>query len=483
MKKNNSKLVQFVKGSAILVISNIILKATNFLLLPLYTGYLTPDQLGISDSITSLISFVFPLLVLAFDSAFGAFYYDNEEEEYQKKVFNTTFFFLFAMSILTTLVMLGSSYISSFLFHSTKYNISICVAMFSVAVNMWFLPLALQVRMQNKLTLFSIINLVSSFFMILLNIVFVTKLEWGYFSLIASILVVNLMQLILYLIFAKVKISIKLFDKALFKKMLRYALPMVPMVLAEWILSLSDRYILLYFAGEYEVGIYGVAARFLSLITVITNGVYVAYTSFAFSSAKDSNAKQQFIKVLDVVFIILSLLSFTMSIFGKEIISVMADEKYFKAYALIGPLLLGQICYSVNTIMGYGFAHAKKSAYFLVPTLAGTVLNVILNFMFIPKYGSYAAALTTMIGYFVMMIITYFLSQRVYECGYHFGRIVFSLTIMAVAVIWFIDFSLWFKALSFVVILIVIAVCFRSAISDIFKMLKKLLKKSDNVSE
>ena len=84
----------FVRGSIILTVSNLLIKATNFFLLPLYTSYLSPDQLGVSDSIVSLMSIVTPLLVVAFDSAFGAFYYEEDNDLYKKKIFNTTFFFL-----------------------------------------------------------------------------------------------------------------------------------------------------------------------------------------------------------------------------------------------------------------------------------------------------------------------------------------------------------------------------------------------------
>ena len=67
------KIVLFLKGSMILTISNICTKAINFFLLPLYTKYLTPEQLGISDTITTVTSLVYPLLVLGLDSAFSAF--------------------------------------------------------------------------------------------------------------------------------------------------------------------------------------------------------------------------------------------------------------------------------------------------------------------------------------------------------------------------------------------------------------------------
>ena len=84
-----SKQIQFLKGSTILIISNLVIKGINFFLLPLYTKYLTPEALGVSDTIVSLTSMIFPLLVMGLDSAFSAFYFDERSEEHQKRVFNT----------------------------------------------------------------------------------------------------------------------------------------------------------------------------------------------------------------------------------------------------------------------------------------------------------------------------------------------------------------------------------------------------------
>ena len=71
-----SKQRTFVKGSLIITISNLLIKGVTFFLLPLYTRYLTPKMLGVSDSVTTFTGFVFPILVLGLDSAFSAFYFD-----------------------------------------------------------------------------------------------------------------------------------------------------------------------------------------------------------------------------------------------------------------------------------------------------------------------------------------------------------------------------------------------------------------------
>ena len=95
MKTDSKKqgIGQFVSGSIVLTLSNVIIKAANFLFLPLYTRYLSSEELGISDLISNLTAFIAPLLIWGFDSAFSAFYYDEDSDVHRERVFNTAFFF------------------------------------------------------------------------------------------------------------------------------------------------------------------------------------------------------------------------------------------------------------------------------------------------------------------------------------------------------------------------------------------------------
>ena len=84
----------FAASSGILVLSNVLLKAVNFFLMPIYTAHLTAEMLGISDTVTTFTGLLFPICIMGLDSAFSAFYYDKGERQ-AEKVFHTIFFVLF----------------------------------------------------------------------------------------------------------------------------------------------------------------------------------------------------------------------------------------------------------------------------------------------------------------------------------------------------------------------------------------------------
>lgn len=476
MKKRTTKLTQFVRGTFVLTLSNVLIKAANFFLLPLYTKYLPPDQLGISDSIVSLMSIVFPILVTGFDSAFSAFYYEKEGEEFKKAVFNTTFWYLVVMSILLLVPILFAGPISVLLFGKASYTLAIRIAMVSVAVNMWFLPFSLLMRIENRMTIFSAINFFSSLLMILMNIYMVTILGIGYMALIISNFLVHVIQLILYAAFTNMKLAVNYWDGELFKRMLRYALPMLPMIVSNWMLSLSDRYVLLWTRGEYEVGIYSVAARFLNVLTVVTSAIFTAFVSFAFSTNKDEDAKRQYVFVLDAVHLFLIAICLGVSVLSTEILQLMVNENYYTANVLIGPLLLGQVCYSANTIIGYGFAYEKKSGFFLIPAFTGALLNLVLNLILIPVYGAQAASWTTFVGYLVMLIITIVLAQRVYYCKYHIGCLLVSVAMAGIAVGVTPNMGLGYKLVLLMVCFFVLVFMYRTVVQAVYSKIRSIVK-------
>lgn len=477
MKEKEVGMKDFAYGSMILMISNIVLKAANFLFLPLYTKYLAPAEMGISDTITNFTAFVLPLLVCGFDSAFGVFYFDKNDSQRYKKVFNTVQITMMRVSLVLIIFGLCARPLSTFLFGNKEYVTAIIISLFGVALSLWMLAFSLHIRMQNRMGVMGIISIVTSLVMLILNIVFVVYMKMGYMSLIVSSTLAHMLQLVLYVFFGKIKIERSYYDNELFKEMLKYALPMLPIAIVNWILALSDRYVILYFWNEEAVGLYGIANRFVTVLNVVTSSITMAFTTFAFSNAQKSDAKDKYVKVLSYVYLILIFAVFTISVFAKPVIELMTEASYYESYLLLQPLLFGQLGYCVSSIIGYGFAHAHKSKYFLVPSTIAMLINVILNFVFVPEYGAYAASLTTLTGYLAMMYVTYILSDRIYPCPYEIGKITISL-FAGYGLAWVArDSSVWLQIVIWVVGICGLGIVFRKSLAEIFRIFIRIKKK------
>lgn len=422
-------LKSFAKGSGILIISNVILKAMNFFLMPLYTKYLTTEMLGIADTITSFTGLLLPICVMGLDSAFAAFYYDNEEKQ-AEKVFNTIFFVLVAAGCVPILLCGFSQQISEILFESDTYSVIVILALLSVSINVLVVPFALNLRMKNKMLMYGIVNMITSFCMLLLNILFVAVLELGTSSLILSTVLAHLIQLILFIAVNKQGIFICYFDIPLLKRLLCFAIPLIPGVILSWVLSLSDRYILLHFRGAHEVGLYGVGTRLLTVLNIFISSVTMAYTTFAYGSKNESNAKDKYVKVFDLMVLILGGICFTLALFGKEIVAFMTAPGYHSAYIIVRDLMFAQLFYGITTIVSYGMLFEKKSVYVLFSNFLGAAVNIILNLQFVPEYGIAAAAFTTLAGYMLTFLFSYLFSQKLYYCDYKIRKATVFLAVL-----------------------------------------------------
>ena len=476
-QNTNDKIKAFAVGGATLVLSNLVLKAINFFLLPLYTNYLSTEQLGISDTIQNLASFIFPILVMGMDSAISAFYYDQDSEQYHQKVFNSAFFSLAIASIVPIILCLIAVPLSEVLFQDQRYQLAIIISLASVSLNLWYLPYSILMRIQNRMTVFALINIAASTLMIVLNILFVSVLQWGAYAMLTSTCIVNALQLLLYIPLSKMPLSFRKIDFALLKRMFTFSLPLIPTVVANWVLTLSDRYVILAYRGEAEVGLYGIAARFSNILYVVTSGIYMAYTTFAFQTKNDENAPKLYAKVLDVLFICIAVICFVVSLFGKELVSWMTTPTYHTAYWALASLMFAQLLYAINTIVGYGISFAKKTGYHMVSVWVGAIVNLILNFILIPKYGFSAAALTTLIGYAIMTFLAYRFAQKLYPCEYRMVRITVATVILYATCILAMDAAIWLKGIVLLVGLGLLCWSYWETLSEIISFAKVILKR------
>lgn len=419
---SKGKMIAFLKGSTILVLSNICLKAINFFLLPLYTKHLTPQMLGISDAVTTFTGILLPLLTFGFDSAYSAFYFDDEEDR-KEKVYSTLTVCFFVSGLIPMLMMFVAQYFSVVLFGTEKYTEIVIMALFSLTFNLWFIPFSLELRLQNRMLAFGLGNVIASLLMVGLNILFVSVLKMGASALILSAMIVHFQQIIFFGAMVRKRVKRKFFDKKLLKQMALFALPLVPMSLMTWILSLSDRYIILYYLGEDAVGIYGIGTRFTTMLNVVVSAVQMAYTTFAFSSKDDEGAKRNYYYIFTVESAVLLVASFVIALFSREIVSVMTASSYSGSEGPLRDLMFAQSLFAMTTIVGYGISFVKKSKYLLFAVTAGSIVNVALNFIFIPEYGIDAAAATTLIGFAVNFVIVFYYSEKFYPCEYGLKRV------------------------------------------------------------
>ena len=206
---------------------------------------------------------------------------------------------------------------------------------------------------------------------------------------------------------------------------LRYGIPLIFVSLAGLALIWLDRYLLKFYSNLSEVGLYSLGYQFgMILNIVIIEPFKLIFQPMSLEIRNDENARQYFCKMLTYLTFITILLSLGISLLSNDILRIISDKSYWEAYKVVPIICLSYIIFAAMQPIGMGPFFKRKTYYYSYTFGIGVVINIILNLIFIPKYGMIGAAFATVIAYFVMVLFTYVISMKLYYVSYEWGRIV-----------------------------------------------------------
>jgi len=239
----------------------------------------------------------------------------------------------------------------------------------------------------------------------------------------------------------KVSVGSKNVSFSLTSEMAKYGFPLVVGNLAAWILSLSDRYILGFFRGSQEVGIYS-ASYSLSekSILLIVSLFMLAAGPIGMNiwAREDKKRSREFLHKLTRYYIIFCLPAVIgLSVLSKPIVTVIIAQKYHAGYVILPYIASGVFFLGLQWIFAFSFRYyAKTYIVMLLISISGLV-NLALNIILIPTYGYFAAAVTTFVSYVFLLILIIIISRKFFIWEFPFkslGRTIISSTVMGVSV-------------------------------------------------
>ncbi|MCQ2752011.1 MAG: oligosaccharide flippase family protein, partial [Coriobacteriales bacterium] len=472
-----SNLKSFLQGSVVLTFANGAIALISFFLLPLYTAKLTTAQYGINDTIVTLVIVLTPICTLGLDSAFTAFYYDKKTKEHRLKVFNTMFFSLVTFSIVLLIVMFFSRPLSLLLFQTQDYWGLICVACGTIIMALVANPFKCELRINSRMTHFSIITVSTSFINLSLAVIFVLFANLGEWSFIIASCTANTYAVLAYAISMKMPISPKLVDYKLLKGMLKFGLPLVPMHIFEWVIPASNTFFLLKFFGTSAVGIYGIANRRSQALGTITYAIQQSYTAYAFQTVQEKAAKTKFVKIVNALFLFICCICVVGSIFSKEIIYIFVEESFQSAYQIIPFLVFAYLTAFMNALFMYSLQFVKKSGYILLSGAFGCVISLGLNFILTPIYGFYGCAIALLTANVITCTFNYIFGQKFYKCPYSIIRIAIAFFVslaicyLSAELFWGLKIPICLACIAFLFIL------FKDSIGQLLSIIKDALSK------
>ncbi len=403
--ENRVKLL--MKDTLIYAIGTLGSKIIVFLLIPLYTSYLTSEQFGQVDLINTIVALLSPVFCLQLTDGVYRFLIDNNNIKYQKKVLSTVNYTLIFNIILT-------SAIAFVWYRIFNPNINIFLIFLYIWSDVFIQIYKQALRAKDRLKEFSLLGIFNTLILCLLNIYFITSLRLGYIGIILAGTVANYFTVVgIYIIDKSIfTIDYKYFELDLFKKMIQYSLPLILVGMNWWIINSSDRFIIAYLLDLSALGIYSLAAKFSSIVFIFSNVFFKAWQSIAIKHANDEDISTLYSNVFNsIVFIVLSVTLF-ITLASRYIVRIMATPEYFQAWEQVPILVIGVVFWLLSSMLSTVFMAQKESKNLLYTSLIASGINIIMNLLFIKYIGIYAASFSTLISFGILFIIRFFMINK-----------------------------------------------------------------------
>jgi O-antigen/teichoic acid export membrane protein len=229
--------------------------------------------------------------------------------------------------------------------------------------------------------------------------------------------------------------------ESLTKEMAKYGFPLVVGNLAAWILSLSDRYVLEFFRGAHEVGIYSAS------YTVSEQSILLLASLFLLAAGplsmniweKEGVAKsQEFISKTTRYYLIICLPAVVgLSVLAKPAIGVLTAAEYHEGYRIVALVMSGGFLLGLQQRFQAGLTFRKKTTHIMTATIMAGLLNLGLNFWLVPRFGYMAAAVTTLISYAFLLAVMVVVSRKYFVWDFpskSLGKVALASAVMAAVV-------------------------------------------------
>lgn len=409
--------------------------ALGFLLIPLYTRYYTTDMYGALSLINLSGMLAGTFFYLGASSALARSYYDYNDVYERKKVVSTSLYISLFGALLQILLGIAlSGTISHFLFHDGRYARHIALILISSAVlfiNTLFFMLLRFERKSKHVVALNIFSLVLTSSLI---VFFLISAKLG---VMAPILGGLISQGVLFIILLYLVRDTIVFDYSRheLKVQLPFGLQAVVIGMAYYSLDSLNRVFISKYGSLGDVGIYSLGYQIASLINILFILPFgQIWAPMRMQYRHDKNADEFYRKILTYYTVIGLIITVMISLFSKEVITLFAGHKeYVDAYKVVPFVMIGLLVYGVVGLIDHGIYFTRKVIYHAFTFSIASVTSFVLNYMFVQRYGYLAAAAIIMVCYVTIVVLVFYISNRMYKIPYEGKRLALTGSIGVIA--------------------------------------------------
>lgn len=422
---SDAKYSKLLKNSAVFLIGNFGSKIISFLIVPFYTYCLTAAEYGEADLVSTTVNLVAPFVMIGMNEAVLR-YCVSQEADYSTIASSS----LFALSIGCVVSLLLFPILSQF--SVIGDNIALFFALLLLTCfNGVFLQF---LRGIGKTRAFAANGVIVTFAMAISNVLALAVFHWGVTGYLLSLVVSQLFGSVHIIISARLwrYTSPRKLNLSVLGSMLSYCIPLIPNALMWWMMSASNRYVILFNLGSSANGIFNVAQKIPSIVNVIYGIFLQAWQISAIEEhGEEDNAKFQS-TVFKYMFALLVVISSLIAATAYPVNSFLMSASYGDSWKPMAVLALANLFSCLSSFFGTSYVVSKRTKRAFTTTASGAVINVGLTILLVPLLGVMGAAIAMSISYGVIASIRSRDMSESVEIKYDKKRIGMSLAIVVV---------------------------------------------------
>lgn len=405
-------------------------------LLPVYTRYLSPEDYGVIEVIDSMRSLLIVVLLAGFVPAMAKFFQTNDDTKNREEVVVTSLFFVLSSAFLwSAILFLCNDTISLKIFGSVDlvYFVNLGTTLLFLQAILTTGETYLNIQKQSKK--FLTISLTKLSLNISANLYFIIWCKMGAKGMLIGELLSTgaVAGYLLINIVSNNQLSIRL---PLLKKMLLFGLPFIPNTLCASLMHRVDRYLLAEFTSLAAIGIYGLGYRFPFMLNFLLLGSFgrIWNSSIMYEIERQDDALANYSKIAKYFITLYVFSQFALAVLAPSIVSILAAPDYYEAWKVVQIVALGMCFYSLHQFFTIGAFTKSKTWLLLLPYLLSAIVNIVLNYYLLPRFGYLAAAWSTVITYFIFSVSSYFIFRKILPVPFDILKII-SLFLMAICLV------------------------------------------------
>jgi O-antigen/teichoic acid export membrane protein len=412
------------KHSVIYGLGDLLSKSIGFILIPVYTHYLSTAEYGTLE-LLDLTSYIIGLLLaMGIAQSVVRYYYEYDDQERKNKVISVAMLTIWAVSIVILFVLFYfSGNISNIVFKSPDYSHLFNIIFITMVINLSNeIPTTL-LRIQQRSVFFVAVSLTRLVLNLTLNIVLIVHYGLGVLGILYGGMIANAVVGVFLTIYTLRQTGVS-YSKEIAMAILKYGLPLVGSWMGMFVLNFGDRFLLQRLTNLSDVGIYSLAYKFGMLPNVLVLAPFQRiWAPKQFEIVKEPDAKPTYGLIFTYFIFVQLYIGLGILVLIRDVIVIIADPDYYTAYKYVPLILISYLFYGAYAFTQFGILLKKKTKYLGTVALIGGALNIGLNLFLIPRLQIWGAAVATICSFAFLFFCIFPIAQNLYRIPYEYGRL------------------------------------------------------------